>query len=117
MSKRYEEKRRFLRLTAPVELEYTLENGDKINRAVSKNLSALGISFTSRDKIATDTIMAIKLKVPNLKNPVHMTGKVVWAQALSAEDETTLDIGVEFIQIEEDNKNTFLKYLCDLIYG
>ena len=36
---------------------------------------------------------------------------------LSLEDNSPFDVGTELVDIEEDNKNTFLKFLCDLIYN
>ena len=60
---------------------------------------------------------SIKLNFPNLPNPVHLYGKVIWSKRLSLEDGVPYDIGIEFTKVEEDNKNTFLKLLCDLIYA
>jgi len=48
---------------------------------------------------------------------VHAKGKVIWIKQLSLEDDAARDVGIELIEIEEDNKNTFLKFLCDLIYN
>ena len=42
---------------------------------------------------------------------------MVWIKQLSLEDDAPYDIGIELTEIEEDNKNTFLKFLCDLIYN
>ena len=117
MARKIEEKRRFLRLTAPLELTYVLPDEGRVHKAVSKDLSALGIRFVSQQQLEPGINMEIKLNVPNLKNPIHVTGKVVWHKKQSMEDNAPYDVGVEFVKIEEDNKNTFLKYLCDLIYG
>lgn len=117
MARKVEEKRRFLRLTTPLELSYILSGDDRVYKAVTKDLSALGLRFVSQKELQPETTVDITLYIPNLKNPIHVTGKVVWQRRQSLEDNAPYDIGVEFVQIEEDNKNTFLKYLCDLIYG
>lgn len=114
MVKRVEEKRRYLRLNKPLEIEYTLPDSDKINKAVTKDISAIGLRFAANEKLRKDLNLEIKLKLPNTQNPVHVYGRVAW---IKKEDGASFDTGIEFIKIEEDNKNTFLKYLCDLIYG
>ena len=62
-------------------------------------------------------MLEIKLDIPEVPNPVHAKGKIMWKKKLSLEDNAPFDIGAELLDIEEDNKNTFLKFLCDLIYN
>lgn len=117
MAKRIEEKRRYLRLNIPLEIEYVLSDADRVFTATTKDISASGIRFTAKDGIPENRNLDIKLKIPNSANPVHAQGRVAWSKKVSLENDSPLEIGIEFMKIEEDNKNTFLKYLCDLIYG
>lgn len=116
MSKYVEEKRRYLRLNVPIEIEYILPGSDKIYKAVTKDISAIGLRFATQSELPKDTALELKLKLPNIPNPIHANGRIAWLKKLDSKEEP-FSIGVEFIKIEEDNKNTFLKYLCDLIYG
>ena len=114
--KKIEERRKFIRLEVPVDLTYIIE-GDSVRKEVTtKDLSCEGLRFINEKGVNESTILELALNVPNASNPVHINGRVVWAKRLSTEDGSPFEVGVEFIKIEEDNKNTFLKYLCDLIY-
>ncbi len=115
--KKVEERRRFIRLEVPVELKYIV-TGDPVRKeGTTKDLSCEGLRFTDKSKIKEGDLLEINLDVPHAPNSVHINAKVVWLKKLSTEDDSPSDIGVEFTKIEEDNKNTFLKYLCDIIYG
>jgi hypothetical protein len=63
------------------------------------------------------SVAELKLDLPGTQNPVHAKGIVVWKKKISLEDRSPYDVGIEFSEIEEDNKNTFLKFFCDHIYN
>lgn len=113
------ERRRFIRLNAPVNVSYTIPDSGKVFTTVTKNISADGLriegdsSFVPKDS----DIIELKLKISDAASPVHAKGKVIWKKKISLEDGAPFDVGIEFTEIEEDNKNTFLKFLCDLIYN
>ena len=74
--------------------------------------------FESKVKELEESVnIEVKLEIPGAHNPVHANGKIIWKKQISLEDNAPYEVGVEFIEIEEDNKNTFLKFLCDLIYN
>lgn len=111
------ERRKFLRLEAPIDITYTVSENGRVYNTTTKDLSADGLRFETRDKtLAESSVMELKLDIPGTANPIHVEGKVIWKRKLSLEDAAPFDVGLEFTKIEEDNKNTFLKYLCDLIY-
>jgi c-di-GMP-binding flagellar brake protein YcgR len=110
------ERRKFVRLDAPIEVDYAMIGGNRIHAVISKDISAEGMRFEARDKdLAEAKVVELKLNVPG-PNPIHAKGRVVWKRKLSLADSAPFDVGIEFEEIEEDNKNTFLKYLCDLMY-
>ena len=112
------ERRRYVRLYVPVAVFYTFPENDKIHSAVTKDISAEGLRFETQDaQLSESALVELKLDLPGTPNPVHAKGKVAWKRRLSLEDSAPSDVGIEIISIEEDNKNTFLKFLCDLIYS
>ncbi len=119
MKRVIEERRRFIRLEVPVELKYVVEDDPSQMRrhVATKDLSCDGLRFISEQKIDEGAFLDINLTIPGANNPVHIKGRAIWAKKTSSEDTAPFEVGVEFTQIEEDNKNTFLKYLCDLIYN
>jgi hypothetical protein len=112
------ERRRYIRLDTPVNIAYSIPEKNKVGNAVAKNISADGLRFETQDKdINAGSSIELKFTIPSAPNPVHAKGKVVWKKKISLEDMAPYDVGIEFTEIEDDNKNTFLKFLCDLIYN
>ncbi len=111
------ERRRYVRLDAPIDVSYTVpETGNVLNTNI-KNISADGLRFETPNKsIKESDIVELKMIIKDAPNPVHAKAKVIWKHKVSLEDAAPYDCGMEFTEIEEDNKNTFLKFLCDLIY-
>lgn len=114
--KKPEERRKFTRYTMPLQMSYVMEEEDTICKGVTKNISSLGIRFECEKELKEGATLELKLEIPKAPNPVHAQGKLVWVRKLTLEDTSLYDIGMEFLKIEEDNKNTFLKFLCDLAY-
>jgi hypothetical protein len=115
---KFVERRSFIRLRQPINIVYTVVGQDKIHNVIAKDISADGARFQTvvREIVDGDTIEA-KRDIPEVANPVHAKGRIMWKKKLSLEDAAPFDVGIEFLEIEEDNKNTFLKFLCDLVYN
>jgi c-di-GMP-binding flagellar brake protein YcgR len=112
------ERRKYVRLRAPLILTYTAPDSGTVYTTVTKDISADGLRFETKDiTLKEGAIIELKLNLPGTPNPVHAQGKIIWKRKLSLEDDAPFDAGIEFVSIEEDNKNTFLKFLCDLIYN
>lgn len=114
--KKIEERRKYIRLEVPIQLRYIIEGDSTRKDVTTKDLSCDGLRFICSDEISAGSGIEMNLMIPEAANPVHAKGKVVWVKRLTLEDSSPYEVGVEFSKIEEDNKNTFLKYLCDLIY-
>ena len=112
------EKRRYIRLKTPIPLTYTIAAAGNTHSSITKDISADGLRFeTTLKDLKESAILELRLGITNANNPVHAKGKVIWKMQTSLEDDAPYDVGIEFTEIEEDNKNTFLKFLCDLIYN
>lgn len=112
------ERRKYVRLQTPIDIAYTVPGSDILRRTVTKNISADGLRFETLDAGLKESAMVdIRIDISDAPNPVHAKAKVVWRKRVSLEDGAPFDCGLEFMEIEEDNKNTFLKFLCDLIYN
>ena len=112
------ERRSFIRLREPINITYTVPGIDRVYNVVAKDISADGIRFQTPEKdLKEGDLVEMKMDIQAIPNPVHVKGKVMWKKKLSLEDNAPFDVGTELMDIEEDNKNTFLKFLCDLIYN
>ena len=111
------ERRKYERLPVPITLSYVSQNNNVLQHTTARNISAEGIGFDTNDKVTTESdVIDLIINIPGAPNPVHAKGKVAWKKKLTLEDTAPYEFGVEFVKIEEDNKNTFLRFLCDLLY-
>lgn len=109
------ERRRFLRIDVPLKVK--LISGDRIDEVVTKNVSPVGMRFELGRELNESNQLTLSLYLPSSERPIHMSGKVIWQTKTSLEDNAPYDIGVEIVEVEDKDKNTFLKYLCDLLYS
>ena len=110
------ERRRFIRIEVPLKLRVKSET--RTVEVVTKNISPIGMRFEVPHELnkAEKLELTVFVPSPNSTVGVRLTGRVVWQTRTSLEDNAPYDVGVEIIEIEDANKNFFLKYLCDLLY-
>lgn len=108
------ERRRFIRIEIPLKVMIMTEG--RAVEVVTKNISPIGMRFEIAKELTKTEKLDMSLSVPSSGVPVKLTGKVVWQNKINLEDKAPYDVGVEIVEIEDKNKNFFLKYLCDLLY-
>ena len=116
MVKAGQERRTYLRVVKPLNIR-TISKQNVIQEAQTKDISPRGFRFEAKkDILDINEAIEVKLELPKAPGVIHARAKVAWKRKLSAESGAPSDVGCEFTKIEEDNKNTFLKYFCDLLY-
>ncbi len=111
-----QERRKYLRIEAPINIRI-IDSSNAVQETQTKDISPLGLRFeTKKGGMDINEEVELKIEMPDTLSSVHASAKVVWKKKLSTENGAPFDIGCEFARIEEDNKNTFLKYFCDLLY-
>ena len=111
------ERRKYLRVETPLKIRVITHNNSVIE-TTTKNISPLGLRFEfAGDCVETKEEVELRMSIPHALNPIHAKAKVIWKKKLSKDDDAIFDIGCEFTKIEEDNKNTFLRFFCNLLYG
>lgn len=110
------EKRRFIRTETSIPMSLHFKKRDQLKKVetVTRNISATGTMVELKEQLPVGAEVKIDLNTPGSPNPVHCRGRVIWSTPIS--EAGKYSCGIEFINIEEDNKNTFLKFLCDTIY-
>jgi len=112
------EKRRFIRFNIALKVAYIVQKDLKIEKlGTTRNVSAQGMQLLTSDKLEPGDRVDFKIFVPEALNPAHMKGIVLWSKELESSKSHFYSTGIDFGKIEEDNKNTFLKFLCDLMYA
>jgi hypothetical protein len=108
------ERRRFIRIEIP--LKVSIKTDGRVEEVVTKNISPTGLRFEVARELSKTDKLDLSLTIPTTESPVRLKARVVWQNKISLEDKSPFDVGVEIIEIEDKNKNFFLKYLCDLLY-
>lgn len=102
-------KRRFVRFETEEILEIKpLSEVAKKHKAVSKDLSLIGICFFSEYKWETGQVLEIDYFLPNELEPVKIKAGVVWSELIS--DKQGFLVGVEILDIENQHESKFISY-------
>ena len=115
MKEKLPERRRFIRLEVP--LKVVVKNDNQAYDVITKNISPIGLRFEIGIELMDRQDLEMDLFIPDLDAPILIKGIVVWHKKMSLEDDAPYDVGVEITKVEEEKKNDFLKYLCDLMYN
>ncbi len=117
MQKSWQNRRKYLRIATPLNVR-AISKTQSIYETQTKDISPLGLRFeVKKNGIAVGEEIELKIEIPGVLNAIHSKARVIWKKKTSTKDDAPYDIGCEFAKIEEDNKNSFLKYFCDLLYG
>jgi len=112
------EKRRFIRFDIALKVSYIIQKDPKTEKiGTTRDISAQGMQLLTGDKLEVGDKVGLNIFVPEALNPAHMKGIVVWSRESGPAKSHSYSSGIDFEKIEEDNKNTFLKFLCDLMYA
>lgn len=111
------EKRRFIRFEIALKVNYTIQKEPRIEKTgTTKDASAGGMQLLTNERLTPGNKLSLDIFLPEALNPVHLNGIVLWVREIDAGKTPSYAAGIEFGKVEEDNKNTFLRFLCDLLY-
>ena len=111
------EKRKFIRFYISLKVNYILQKTPKTEKTgITKDISAGGIQLLTEERLDVGDKLEMKFYIPEALNPAHLAGIVLWTKEISGGKTPSYSSGIEFKDIEEDNKNTFLRFMCDLMY-
>ncbi|MBC8473537.1 MAG: PilZ domain-containing protein [Candidatus Omnitrophica bacterium] len=112
------EKRRFIRFEISLKVNFIVQKKDlKVEKTgITRDISAGGLQLLTEEKLENGNKLVLKVFIPGALNPAHLNGIVMWSKDLVTDKGPSYGAGIEFDDVEEDNKNTFLRFLCDLMY-
>lgn len=110
------ERRKFPRLKIPLFIFYRLETGDSFAmlKAISRNIGGQGLMFEIEKSIPVGSMLYLEIYQPSVKYKdliflVSVRARVIWVNK-EAEDKR-YQIGVEFVEIEKEDKNRIIEYV------
>ncbi len=111
--KPFEERRKYVRLKATVEVKYMVIGKPGTIKVFSKNISAGGLCITAQEQLAAETPLQLEIKIPDLKDPIRAIARVVWQKELSEQSEGNFETGIEFTGISDFDRFNINRYVRD----
>jgi c-di-GMP-binding flagellar brake protein YcgR len=108
-----EERRKFVRLSASVIVDYKVIDTQSVKTTQTKNISAGGICIIVYEEIEPETILDLKIYLPDDSSPIQAKGRVVWKKefTFSSDPRARFDIGIEFLEIESFDRERISRYV------
>ena len=89
-------------------------------QAVSRNISAEGLSFVSQKNVKPGDYLRMELFLPSAKDPIHMKGEVKWSKNIPASyeqyglkgnvDKPVFQVGIHLISVNNQSVHDSLHF-------
>ena len=113
------QRRKYRRIEAELRVEYAVEGSPSQKATLqtyTKNVGAKGICFSVSEDIALNTILSLKIYLPDKKGPIEAKGSVVWKGKFTSLDTSVrYDVGVDISQISESDERRLRQHLFGLV--
>jgi c-di-GMP-binding flagellar brake protein YcgR len=114
-----QERRNYPRLDISVGVSWKKvgASGQAIESDLTKNIAAGGICLIMLEKVVIGDVLFLELSLPT-KETIVCRGRVVWARELGIlgkEAEKKFDVGVEFVDISPDDRETIKKFVFSFL--
>ncbi|MFA5088235.1 MAG: PilZ domain-containing protein [Candidatus Omnitrophota bacterium] len=88
------------------------EGGSQKYSAISRNVSAEGLCFTSSKRLDIGEKLLLEVYLPRAEEPISMEGEVRWSRQTSADqrDLNQFDTGVRLITVQGKDVNQTIEY-------
>ena len=114
----FKERRNYARLKATVEVKYLVIGKPGTIQVSSKNISAGGLCIVTEEQLTAETPLQLKIKLPDIKDPIRALGKAVWQKKFEAAGENPrvyFDTGIEFTGISDFDRFNLNRYVMEHI--
>ncbi len=112
--KPFQERRKYVRLKATVEVDYTIIGRPGEVNVFSKNISAGGLCIIVAKQLPVDTPLQLEIKIPDLKDPIPALARVVWQKETQGSPDksgVSFDTGIEFTGISDFDRFNIKRYI------
>ena len=109
-----EERRHFLRVAGRLTTILTLPKTGKVQRALTKNISAGGLALITEAVLPPGTPLELEIRLPDRATPLTLTAEVVWSRstgvATKRYEPPPAETGVRFVHIHPQDQTLLIQY-------
>jgi uncharacterized protein (TIGR02266 family) len=105
------EKRQFKRKSISIDVIFDMSPDQRGFESKTKDISVGGICLISRKPLSVDNVMNFKFTIPDTEKKIEVSGEVVWTEKPEDEKDDRYYSGIEFVQIDETDKDLISKYV------
>jgi c-di-GMP-binding flagellar brake protein YcgR len=111
-----EERRKYLRLNALVDVAYNKHQQkpeEGLSLQLSKNISKGGICLIVYEEFKKDDLLDLRIYFPVVKAPIEAVARVAWVSEFTIGDKIgkRYDMGIEFIKISDSDREKIDQYV------
>jgi c-di-GMP-binding flagellar brake protein YcgR len=115
------ENRKFIRLRAPLPVEYRLIKKHKRQKSMTSmihNISVGGLSLALKESARQGDIIEVSIGVPHLEDPVLVVGDVIWHRLAKDKDQHVFhQAGLRFRDVDPIDLHKILDYVYSVAIG
>jgi len=109
-----QERRRHIRISTPVIVEFPNPETMKTERSFTQDVSESGMRFPTAVKLQIGQELPLALQLPFGDPSMHATGEVLWIREICRLGAPQYDVGVRFHWIEDPDRQRLLRHLAEL---
>ncbi len=109
-----QERRRHIRISTPVIVEFPNPETMKTERSFTQDVSESGMRFPTAVKLQVGQELPLALQLPFGDPSMHATGEVLWIRQISRLGAPQYDVGVRFRWIEDPDRQRLTRHLTEL---
>lgn len=82
----------------------------------TENIGTKGIYLNVAKELNENSILFLKMNLPHSHTPIQFKGRVVWVKQINKRlrpERAGYELGIEFIEISEDDHNKVIKFVLD----
>jgi Tfp pilus assembly protein PilZ len=109
------ERRRHIRVTSPILVEFPNPDTMKTERSFTEDVSASGMRFPTAVRLQIGQELALSLELPFNSSTIHATGEVLWIREISRHGTPQYDVGVRFRWLEDPDRQRLARHLAGFL--
>lgn len=114
----FQERRKFARLKASVDVKYTVIGNPGEIEVFSKDISAGGLCIVLTEELIMDTPLQLEIVIPDIKDHIHALARIVWQRKnkeQSPEGKLLFETGIEFTGLSDFDRFNLNRYILERI--